>query len=160
MQIRVLVGIFTLFTCALLYFLIKNYIWARSVYSLPSVSPYILVQPEALATAPQTSQWLDRLSGQDKREFIYPTTELQVKLLFADSVSVASKEIFRVSVGVINEYQFFCINQVFMANNIEYSYYKIGDNIWLVVATENESYLRSVLEQLRHYEINYNLSKT
>lgn len=104
--------------------------------------------------------WLDRLSGQDEREFIYPASELQVKLLFADELKQSSKEIFRVSVGVINDYQFFCINQVLGAYNIEYSYYKIGESISLVVATEDENYLRSVLEKLRHYEINYTLSKS
>lgn len=161
MQVRVLIGIFSFLTCILLFVLIRNYIEAMNVYSLPKVNPYELAQFDGNKTKPlEMPDWLDRLSGQDEREFIYPASELQVKLLFADELKQSSKEIFRVSVGVINDYQFFCINQVLGAYNIEYSYYKIGESISLVVATEDENYLRSVLEKLRHYEINYTLSKS
>ena len=159
MQARMLLGIFSLFTCILFFVLIRDYIGAINFYSLPKISPYELAQPSESQLESLSSGWLDRLSGQDAREFIYPASELQVRLLYADALKKSSKEVFRISVGVINDYQFFCINQVFTANKIEYSYYKIGENIWLVVATEDENYLRSVLEQLRHYEIDYTLSK-
>lgn len=160
MQIRVLIGIFTLFTCILLFMLIRYYIDAKSIYSLPEVKPYILAEVDNNATRSLEVDWIDKLSGQGVREYIYPATELQVRLLFAESPKTTSKETFRVSVGVISDYQFFCINQVFVANDIEYSYYKVGESIWLVVVAENEDYLHSVLKQLKHYEINYTLSKT
>ncbi|TLD88610.1 hypothetical protein [Helicobacter sp. MIT 05-5294] len=161
MQARVLIGIFSILTCILLFVLIRGYIEAMNVYSLPKVSPYELAQFDSNKTKPLAMpDWLDRLSGQDEREFIYPASEMQVKLLFANELKQSSKEIYRVSVGVINDYQFFCINQVLGAYNIEYSYYKIGENISLVVATEDENYLRSVLEKLKHYEIHYTLSKS
>jgi|GEM_PF-1599243 len=161
MQTRMLIGIFSCLTCILLFILIRNYIDAMSVYSLPKFSPYELAKFESNKTKIfEMPHWLDRLSGKDERKFIYPASELQVKLLFENELKKTSKEIFRVSVGVINDYQFFCINQVLGAYNIEYSYYKIGENISLVVATEDENYLRSVLEKLKHYEINYTLSKT
>lgn len=158
MQIRLLIGIFSIFTCILLFVLIRNYIGAMNIYELPEISPYELAKSSDLEHI-ALPDWLDRLSGQNEREFIYPASELQVKLLYANNAKNNTKEVFRVSVGVINDYQFFCINQVFGAHNIEYSYYKIGENIWLVVATEDENYLRSVLEKLKHYAINYTLSK-
>lgn len=159
MQTRLLIGIFTIFTCILLFILIRYYIGAMNLYELPRVSPYELAKPDAMLGLLE-SEWVDRLSGQNEREFIYPASELQVKLLYASETKKDTKEVFRVSVGVINDYQFFCINQVFGAHNIEYSYYKIGENIWLVVATEDEKYLRRVLEKLKHYAIHYTLSKT
>lgn len=108
MQVRVLIGIFSFLTCILLFVLIRNYIDAMNVYSLPKVNPYELAQFDDNKTKPlEMPDWLDRLSGQDEREFIYPASELQVKLLFADELKQSSKEIFRVSVGVINDYQFF-----------------------------------------------------
>ena len=130
-----------------------------NLYELPKVSPYEFAKPDAMLGLSE-SEWVDRLSGKNEREFIYPASELQVKLLYAGETKKDTKEVFRVSVGVINDYQFFCINQVFGAHNIEYSYYKIGENIWLVVATEDEKYLRRVLEKLKHYAIHYTLSKT
>ena len=159
MQTRLLIGIFTIFTCILLFILIRYYIGAMNLYELPKVSPYELAKPDAMLGLSE-SEWVDRLSGKNEREFIYPASELQVKLLYAGETKKDTKEVFKVSVGVINDYQFFCINQVFGAHNIEYSYYKIGENIWLVVATEDEKYLRRVLEKLKHYAIHYTLSKT
>lgn len=159
MQTRLLIGIFTIFTCILLFILIRYYIGAMNLYELPKVSPYELAKPDAMLGLSE-SEWVDRLSGKNEREFIYPASELQVKLLYAGETKKDTKEVFRVSVGVINDYQFFCINQVFGAHNIEYSYYKIGENIWLVVTTEDEKYLRRVLEKLKHYAIHYTLSKT
>ncbi len=159
MQTRLLIGIFTIFTCILLFILIRYYIGAMNLYELPKVSPYEFAKPDAMLGLSE-SEWVDRLSGKNEREFIYPASELQVKLLYAGETKKDTKEVFRVSVGVINDYQFFCINQVFGAHNIEYSYYKIGENIWLVVATEDEKYLRRVLEKLKHYAIHYTLSKT
>ena len=159
MQTRLLIGIFTIFTCILLFVLMCYYFTSMNVYELPEVSPYELAELDEMVRPPEFS-WANRLSGKNEREFIYPASELQVKLLYAGAIKKDTKEVFRVSVGVINDYQFFCINQVFGAHNIEYSYYKIGENIWLVVATEDEKYLRSVLEKLKHYAIHYTLSKT
>lgn len=160
MQTRLLIGIFSIFTCILLFVLIRDYIGAMNIYKLPKISPYELAKPKEMQPPYSPSpDWLNRLLGQGEREFIYPAPELQVRLLYADNVKQSVQEVFRISVGVINDYQFFCINQVFGAHNIEYSYYKIGENIWLVVATEDENYLRNVLEELRHYEIDYTLSK-
>ncbi|TLD81136.1 hypothetical protein LS70_008370 [Helicobacter sp. MIT 11-5569] len=160
MQTRLLIGVFSIFTCILLFVLIRNYIGAMNIYELPEISPYELAKPSDMQSYSSPPDWINRLSGQSEREFIYPASELQVKLLYANNIKKNTKEVFRVSVGVINDYQFFCINQVFGAHNIEYSYYKIGENIWLVVATEDENHLRNVLEQLRHYAIDYTLSKT
>lgn len=159
MQTRLLIGIFSIFTCIILYVLVWNYVKAMSSYILPSISSYQLTSAEDNASI-GSAGWIDQLSKREQSSFIYPAAELKVKLLFEDSLNRVEKETFRVSVGVIDDYQFFCINQVLSANNIEYSYYKIGENIWLVVTTENKGYLRSVLDELKHYDINYTLSKS
>lgn len=162
MQTRVLIGIFSFFTCVILYVLIRNYSQAIHSYSTPNVEPYQLGKAESNATIeiPDEISWLNQLSAKDGVSYLYPASELRVKLLFENNLKKDETETFRVSVGIIDDYQFFCINQVLSANNIDYSYYKVGESIWLVVATDNEKYLRSVLEELKHYEIQYSLSKS
>lgn len=162
MQTRVLIGIFGFFTCVILYVLVWNYSQAMRNYSLPNVEPYELGNTEGNATIGVSSGlgWLNELSAKKEMSYLYPASELRVKLLFGDNLKRGDTETFRVSVGIIDDYQFFCINQVLSANNIDYSYYRVGESIWLVVATEDEAYLRDVLEELKHYEIDYSISKS
>ncbi len=162
MQIRVLIGIFTFFTCVIVCVLIWNYSQAIRNYSLPNVDPYELGSAEGNATMGASSGlgWLNELSVKKETSYVYPASELRVKLLFEDNLKKSNTETFRVSVGIIDDYQFFCINQVLSANNIDYSYYRIGESIWLVVATDNEGYLHNVLKELKHYEIDYSVSKS
>ncbi|WP_233704022.1 hypothetical protein [Helicobacter mesocricetorum] len=142
-----------------LFVLIHKYIDAMTV-ALPTFKPYELAVNSNKLDFVDTSNWVDKLSNKSSNPFVYPAPVLQVKLLFEDDVQENSQEVFRVSVGAIDDYQFFCINQVFNAHKIKYSYYKAGENVWLVVLTQDENYLRSVLDKLKYYEINYVLAKT
>ena len=162
MQTRVLIGVFSFLTFAILYVLIRDYAQAIHSYSIPNVEPYQLEKVEDNATIkiPKELSWLNQLSAKGGVSYFYPASESRVKLLFEKNLKKDDTETFRVSVGIIDDYQFFCINQVLSANNIDYSYYKVGESIWLVVATDDEKYLRSVLEELKHYEIHYSLSKS
>ncbi|MCH5323507.1 MAG: hypothetical protein J1E31_08055 [Helicobacter sp.] len=160
MQTRFLIIVFTFFTACILFVLVRFYMEATNSYSLAEMTPYDFNARDNNATEEIVPSWIERFSKNNDIQYFYPATELQVKFLFADNLSRPVKQIFRVSVGIINDYQFFCINQILNAHNIEYSYYKVGENIWLVVATEDENYLRNVLDKLKHYEINYTLSQS
>lgn len=159
MQVRALMTILACFILITLFVLIRKYIDATTVV-LPTFKPYELAVDSDRLDFTNASNWVDKLSTKSSSPFIYAAPVLQVKLLLEDDVKESSQEVFRVSVGVIDDYQFFCINQVFIAHKIKYSYYKVGENIWLVVLTKDENYLRSVLDKLKYYEINYVLAKT
>lgn len=160
MQIRLLVVIFSIFTCILFFVLIRFYVGAMGAYELPLVQTYNFKdQQDNNSQEILKSAWVSRLAMQDKAEYIYPAPEMQVKLMLSSEMEQEQEsKIYRVSVGVIDEYQFFCINQVLSAHKIKYSYYKVGDHIWLLVASNNQDYLHNVLEKLKHYEINYTIT--
>lgn len=158
MQVRVLMTILACFILITLFVLIRKYIDAINV-ALPVFKPYELAVDNNQPEFANVSDWVNKLSNKSSSSFIYPAPVLQVKLLLEDDIIESDEEVFRVSVGVIDDYQFFCINQVFSGHKIKYSYYKVGDNIWLVVLTKDENYLRSVLDKLKYYEINYILAK-
>ncbi|CAM2901724.1 hypothetical protein [Helicobacter burdigaliensis] len=160
MQIRLLVVIFTIFTGILFFVLIRFYVGAMSAYELPQIETYnFATEQEVNPKEVLKSAWVSRLAMQDKVEYIYPAPEMQVKLMLTTEMEEEqTSKIYRVSVGIIDAYQFFCINQVLSAHKIKYSYYKVGDHIWLLVAANNQNYLHNVLEKLKHYEINYEIS--
>lgn len=161
MQIRVLVAIFTIFTFVMLFVLIRNYSDAMNLYTIPDITPYNLVDDNSTDSVVSSSaSWIEKLSMQSDVAYIYPASEMQVRLLSDTNIQKEDSSIFRVSVGVIDDYQFFCINQVFMSHKIQYSYYKVGDNIWLVVSTKDEKYLKQVLDELSRYEISYTMTKS
>ncbi|MDA3967016.1 hypothetical protein [Helicobacter sp. WB40] len=161
MQIRVLVAIFTIFTFIMLFVLIRNYSDAMNLYTIPDVMPYNLVDDNSTDSVVSSgASWIEKLSMQSDVAYIYPASEMQVRLLSDANIQKEGSSIFRVSVGVIDDYQFFCINQVFMSHKIQYSYYKVGDNIWLVVSTKDEKYLKQVLDELARYEISYTMTKS
>lgn len=158
MQARFLVGFLGFLSVAVLFVLIHFYRDAISKYILPEVAPYELAT-EQQSNIQMQPGWIGRGSQRGDVSYIFPATEMQVRLMFSDSIKRDAREIFRVNVGVVDDYQFFCINQVLTSHRIEYSYYKIGDSVWLVVASPNETILRGILEQLRHYDIDYTISK-
>ncbi|MDA3968242.1 hypothetical protein [Helicobacter ibis] len=161
MQIRVLVAIFTIFTFIMLFVLIRNYSDAMNLYTIPDVMPYNLLDDNSTDSVVSSgASWIEKLSMQSDVAYIYPASEMQVRLLSDANIQKEGSSIFRVSVGVIDDYQFFCINQVFMSHKIQYSYYKVGDNIWLVVSTKDEKYLKQVLDELARYEISYTMTKS
>ncbi|MDE5602460.1 MAG: hypothetical protein K2I71_00850 [Helicobacter sp.] len=159
MQARVLMTILACFILVTLFVLIRKYIDAITV-TLPAFKPYELAVDNNELDFTNSSNWVEKLSSKSSSPFVYPAPVMQVKLLLEDDVQKSNEEAFRVSVGVIDDYQFFCMNQVLSAHKIKYSYYKVGETIWLIVLTQDESYLRSVLDKLKHYEINYILTKT
>ena len=161
MQIRVLISIFTIFTFIMLFVLIRNYSDAMNLYTIPDVAPYNLVDNNSTDFIfSSDSSWIDRLGLQSDVAYIYPASEIQVRLLSDVNIEKDESNVFRISVGVIDDYQFFCINQVFTSHNIKYSYYRVGDNIWLVVSTKDEKYLKKVLDELIRYEISYTMTKS
>ena len=161
MQTRFLIGLFIFLSAGILFVLVHSYVSAVGDYSLPEVPSLTLEtkkdkQVEELAS----SNWVNKISEKTDMPFVFPATELQVKLSLESEFTAQEKDIFHIKVGALSDYQFFCINQILEAHHIRYSYYKIGENMWFSVVTKDEAYLREVLDKLKHYEITYTLSKS
>lgn len=161
MQTRFLIGLFIVLSFGILFVLVRSYREAMGSYSLPEFSAIDTKNKnEDSAKLAYLSNWVGKISKKSDIPFVYPATELQVKLSLAKEPPSDEKNVYQVKVGAISDYQFFCINQVLEAHRIQYSYYKIGENMWFSVTTKDEQYLKNVLEKLKHYEINYALSKS
>lgn len=121
--------------------------------SFEKTLPHVPAIPEGSAPV----AWVKRFSTQENPPYRYPAPELHVKLDFAPAVALKT---FRVVVGELDSYRFFCLNQVLLAHKINYAYYKTEGHIRLIVTTQDESYLRSVLKELQRYEITYEIHQS
>ncbi len=108
--------------------------------------------------ASQDKGWLGELADKKNEKFMLPTTELQIKL--EDNQKKELIEVYRIEIEKLDSYKFFCLNQVFKANGIEYSYYKKDGYIKLVIVTPDKVELESILKELKKYGIEYKLDKT
>lgn len=164
MQIKFLTTIFVLFSALLLAFLVHSYFNAQSGGLFGNMGNASIDlpqprQPSANAQSHRPMDWLSGLSQRGQNTFVYPAPEVQLHLSLVED-RVRNTKDFRVKVRAIDSYQFFCLNQVLTAHKINYSYYRTGDAVELVINAQDEGYIKSVLEKLRYYEINYELIVT
>lgn len=103
-------------------------------------------------------EWIKSFAKQSKKGFEYPVTELQIKLDLLQQLK--DQTVYRVVIDDLDEYKFFCINQVLKAKDIKYSYFRSKGYIKLIVTAKDEEYLKSVLLQLKEYNINYKIEQT
>lgn len=161
MQVKFVTTIFVLFTVLLMAFLVNSYFNAEKggtygnvgVAALPNLPTPRAVDTSKEQTTSMPLKWLGGLSQKKRQDYIYPAPEVQLHLsLIQDRTDTKD---FRVRVKAIDSYQFFCLNQVLTAHKIEYSYYRMGNGVELVINAKNEDYIKEVLEKLKYYEINY-----
>ncbi|RAX58856.1 hypothetical protein CCZ01_01280 [Helicobacter monodelphidis] len=106
----------------------------------------------------EVTSWADGLSSGKRGSFVYPALELSIN--FDVTPPEAGEQRFLVMVEQLDAYRFFCLNYVLNSNGINYAYYKNGGRIQLMINARSEQYLKSVLEQLKQYEIQYQLQRT
>lgn len=105
------------------------------------------------------STWIEKLDNNKKSDYYtYITKEIDIKL---NPYSMEKKEtMFRVTINNLDAYKFFCINQILVNNKINFSYYKSKGFVEIIISTKDELYLKSILAELKDYEIDYNVEKT
>lgn len=98
--------------------------------------------------------WFYKMGKQQNENYAYPTNEMILKYDFNKGV-----EPLRVFVDDLNEYRFYCINQVLIKNNIEYAYYKTDKAIQLIVFLNNKDTQKKILDDFNYYKISYTVQE-
>lgn len=99
--------------------------------------------------------WVEKISNQQTKSFSYPTNEMVLQYNFNRGV-----EPLRIFIEDLNEYRFYCINQILIENKIEYAYYKTDKVIQLVVFLNNKEMQHRILEDFNYYKIKYSIHNT
>ena len=96
--------------------------------------------------------WLDVMADNESSAYSYPTNEMVLKYSFHRGV-----EPLRIFVQDLNEYRFYCINQILIENKIEYAYYKTSSVIQLVIFLNDVKMQKKILEDFQYFNIQYSL---
>lgn len=158
MQHRPLIVVLTLLTIGVAVMVASAYLQTlREVASLSFDE--LLTKDSPAEKKERASSWMSRFSAKEIPSYIYPAPELRVSLRFP-TASLELLKTFHVIINEMSAYQFFCLNQVLLAHKIDYSYHKAGGRVQLIITTQDEEYLQSVLRELSRYEITYQIQKS
>jgi len=105
----------------------------------------------------KTNDWINRLKESKKSDFIYPVSEIEIAL--KEDTPELDKKFYRVVIDELDGYKFFCVNQVLSANNINYSFYKDGGLVKLIIASADYKELRNIMETVKEYGIEYKIEE-
>lgn len=95
-------------------------------------------------------EWFYVMADGKSRTFDFPVSEMGLKYDVDRDV-----EPMRVFIDDLNEYRFYCINQILLDNKIEYAYYKTNSIIRLVVFLNDPTTQKKILEDFDYYKIHY-----
>ncbi len=133
---------------AALYLLYQN-------VSNPTVaSNYQSVVQSQAEPGEQDFGWLEGLSQTGVTHNQYPVEELNMQFALSDLPE--PKKIHRLLAKNIDRYQYFCIEQIFAQNKVEYSILKQEKNLIANVMNLDNAKLDTLKKSLDYYEIDYN----
>jgi hypothetical protein len=97
--------------------------------------------------------WMDKFAKIKNDNFKYPVNEISIKL--NPMFEIDKKFLYKITADNINEYKFFCINQILLKNNIKFSFFKRGSSINLMIFIKNKKILDDILIDIERYEIDF-----
>lgn len=99
--------------------------------------------------------WLSSLLKSPK-SYAYPATEMKVNVNFksleekSDSTELVVKN--------LDDYKFFCLNEVLKEKEIEYAYEQAGNLVNIIIYLPNKgSRKEQIIQELKYYEIQYTI---
>lgn len=101
--------------------------------------------------------WIRRLKESTITNYSYPVSEIEIAL--QEEKPGFDKRFYKIVIDELDGYKFFCVNQVLSANNIDYSFYKDGGFVRLVVAATNYKELKSIMDTIKTYGIEYKIEE-
>jgi len=132
---------------AALYFLYQN-------VSDPSVAlQYEKPQPAESQTQKKNYGWLEGLSKTGVTHDQYPVEELDIEFVLSDLPK--PKKIFKLTARGIDQYDYFCIKQIFAQNDIQYEFVKQKQNLVARMSEMGSQKLQRLKNSLNYYEIEY-----
>lgn len=127
--------------------------YKSEVLSKELVFNFLTDAPVAKAPIPTKENWLDNLKHFNKA-YSYPAQEFEAFVDFVDPVIKDVPQ--KLFISAVDEYLFFCLNEIFKQKNVEFAYSKNTNSIDLVVYIPKE-YLKAqnLIQELQYYEIPY-----
>ncbi|NWF66719.1 MAG: hypothetical protein HXX81_04540 [Campylobacterales bacterium] len=103
------------------------------------------------------TNWLDKIAKKEIKDYSFAVNDISIKIALNEEIKF--EEFFEIVVENIDEYKFFCLNQILKSKEIKFYLYKKLNFVKLIVTTNDKNYLDTVLAELKRYDIEYKVEK-
>lgn len=93
--------------------------------------------------------WLDKIK---EKEFEYPATTIRLRAKLGDKSLIDTYT--SVIISGLDEYMFYCLNQILKKHDIKFTYYKNGDILNFIIFLDSIN-REQILTSLQYYNIGY-----
>lgn len=136
-----------------IFFALTTYVFLAYYYSAPKniqvEHQLVLSQKKSIE---KEESWLFSLLKSQKN-YTYPATEIKVNV---DFKSLAERsESTKLVIKDLDDYKFFCLNEVLKEENVEYAYEQAGNLANIIIYLPEGLKRKQIIQDLRHYEIEY-----
>ncbi|MDO7252678.1 hypothetical protein [Helicobacter cappadocius] len=155
MNIKILLGFFLIVIFALSIYLIGLfYTHYKTNIKIEYPTSNISIPDKNKSLSDQDDSWL-KDSLKNSKSYAYPATEIKISMDFKspDDKSIPTKLI----VDNLDEYKFFCLNEVLKEEKIEFAYYQAKNSTNIVIFLPSDKRRDKIMEDLKYYEIQYKL---
>lgn len=104
----------------------------------------------------EEASWLERFSLGEEKGYLYPINEVSLILDMPDSAPAASR--YRLSVPLKSSYELFCLKQELKNSGLPYFFQKEGKTMTLLVESDDQNRLASLVTKLKTYQISATVS--
>ncbi len=146
--------LFPLTTAAVAVFIVVFMI--RINPSVP-LSEHDMVEEDHSLNVPASAQesWIGRFSMNEEKGYFYPINEVHLDLAMGDVAPVTR---YRLTVPLKDSYELFCLKQELLNSGLHYFFHKEGDAMTLLVDSDDQNRLESLVTKLKTYQITATLS--
>jgi hypothetical protein len=100
--------------------------------------------------------WIDRFSMSDDKGTVYPINEVSLELDMGGEEPSFTR--YRMTVPLKNSYELFCLKQELKNSGFPYFFQKEGDAMTLLVDSDDQNKLASLVTKLKTYQITATVS--
>lgn len=104
----------------------------------------------------EEASWLARFSLGEEKGYLYPINDVSLILDMPDSAPAASR--YRLSVPLKSSYELFCLKQELKNSGLPYFFQKEGKTMTLLVESDDQNRLATLVTKLKTYQISATLS--
>lgn len=100
--------------------------------------------------------WMERFSMGEEKGYVYPINEVSLELDMSGEAAPAAR--YRLTVPLKNSYELFCLKQELKNSGFPYFFQKEGNAMTLLVESDDQNRLASLVTKLKTYQITATLS--
>ena len=147
----VLISIFGILTLFVFFVIIRVLIYANSID--PTFEQVDLDKPESYEMKDFGSKWAKDLAQVKQREHSSVVNDLYISSNLV-KVVLDSQRVYQLSIDKADRYSLFCIDRILKTKEVNYSLTKDSKQTKLYVISKDRSKLKTIVEELKNYEIN------